>query len=89
VWRQVRRGARCQGGIVGYPLEQLHEEVAYIAYHFHWSLKRILNLEHIDRRRWVEEISKINQRLNGEEAREETPNWSVVELLRQRLGQQE
>ncbi len=26
----------------------------------------ILSLEHPDRRRWVEEISKINQRLNGE-----------------------
>ena len=26
----------------------------------------ILSLEHADRRRWVEEISKINQRLNGE-----------------------
>ena len=27
------------GGVIGYPLGQLHEEVAFIAYHFHWQLK--------------------------------------------------
>lgn len=44
------------GGVVGYPLEQLHQEVAFIALHFHWSLEDILRLEHHDRRRWVQEI---------------------------------
>jgi hypothetical protein len=39
--------------------EQLHEEVACIAYHFHWSLSDILNLEHPSRHRWVAEIGKI------------------------------
>jgi hypothetical protein len=48
----------------GYPLEQLNEEVAYIAYHFHWPLETILNLEHRQRRTWVDEISKINARMN-------------------------
>jgi hypothetical protein len=48
----------------GYPMEQIHEEVAYIAYHFHWALDEILQLEHHQRRTWVQEISKINQRLN-------------------------
>ncbi len=48
----------------GYPLEQIHEEVAYIAFHFHWPLDEILQLEHHQRRTWVEEISKINSRLN-------------------------
>jgi len=43
----------------------LHEEVAYVAYHFHWSLDEILNLEHPQRKRWVEEIAKINRRLNS------------------------
>ncbi|MDX2099279.1 MAG: DUF6760 family protein [Leptolyngbyaceae cyanobacterium bins.59] len=37
-------------------MDQLHQEVAYIALHFHWSLEDILNLEHRDRRRWVQEI---------------------------------
>jgi hypothetical protein len=42
----------------------LFEEVAYIAYHFHWPYGQIMNLEHRERRRWVEEIAKINKRLN-------------------------
>ena len=37
-----------------------------MAYHFHWSLDEILDLEHADRRRWVNEISAINQRINCE-----------------------
>ena len=52
------------GGIVGYPLDRLHEEVAYIAYHFHWPRQEILALEHAERRRWVQEIAGINRRLN-------------------------
>ncbi len=52
------------GGVVGYPLERLHEEVAYIAYHFHWPRSDILALEHAERRRWVKEIAGINSRLN-------------------------
>lgn len=50
----------------GYPLDRLHEEVAYIAYHFHWSRDEILNLEHQERQRWVNEIANINRRLNQE-----------------------
>jgi hypothetical protein len=41
----------------------LYEEVAYIAYHFHWALDEILGLEHAERHRWIEQISKINRRL--------------------------
>ncbi len=43
-----------------YAPERLHEEVAYIAYHFHWSLDELLDLEHAERRRYVEEISRLN-----------------------------
>ena len=53
------------GGVVGYPLAQLTEEVAFIAYHFHWPHDDIMNLEHRDRRRWVETISSLNQRANA------------------------
>jgi hypothetical protein len=42
----------------------LHEEVAYLAYHFHWPLGEILALEHGERQRWVKEVAKINSRLN-------------------------
>ena len=63
---QVRSGLGATlGGIVGYPLDRLHEEVAYLAYHFHWPLEDVLNLEHGDRRRWVYEVAKINRRLGG------------------------
>jgi hypothetical protein len=41
----------------------LHEEVAFVAYHFHWPLENILDLQHDERRRWVAEISSINQRI--------------------------
>ncbi len=56
-------GARA-GGIVSYPLASLFEEVAFIAYHFHWSLTDILNLEHGDRQRFIDEISAINRQMN-------------------------
>ena len=46
-----------------YPEAALYEEIAYIAYHFHWSQASIMELEHRERHRWIEEISKINRRL--------------------------
>jgi hypothetical protein len=49
--------------MTGYPLEQLHEEVAYIAYHFHWELDTLFNLPHIQRREWVKQIASINRRI--------------------------
>lgn len=52
--------------MTGYPLERLYEEVAFIAYHFHWSFADVINLEHGERRRWCEEISKINKKLSSE-----------------------
>ena len=70
----IRAGGRQPGGIVGYPLERLHEEVAFIAYYVHWPLPEILDLEHDDRRRWVEQISGINRRLR-EEAEELANAW--------------
>ena len=57
---RVKRG----GGVLGYPLNALYEEIAFIAYHFHWQPDAVMNLEHTERRRWVEEISSINRRLN-------------------------
>jgi hypothetical protein len=48
---------------VTYAAEALHEEVAYVAYHFHWGLDQILVLEHADRRRYITEIGRINTRI--------------------------
>ncbi|HEV8572890.1 MAG TPA: DUF6760 family protein [Actinomycetota bacterium] len=49
-----------------YATDRLYEEVAYVAYHFHWSLDEILDLEHSLRQRFVEEIGRINRRLAEE-----------------------
>jgi hypothetical protein len=45
-----------------YDGDRLFEEIAFIAYHFHWPLDEILDLEHPLRRRFVEEIAGINRR---------------------------
>jgi hypothetical protein len=50
--------------MIGYPLGQVYEEIAFIAYHFHWPHVDVMNLEHVDRRRWVAEISTLNKRMN-------------------------
>lgn len=46
-----------------YATDRLFEEVAYVAYHFHWSFEEILDLEHPVRRRFVEEIDRLNRHL--------------------------
>ena len=48
---------------MGYPLDRLYEEVAYVAYYFHWPPEQILEMEHGERQKWVEEIAKINRQL--------------------------
>ena len=49
-----------------YAPARIREEVAYVAYHFHWSLDAILDLEHPQRLRYVQEIASINTRLAEE-----------------------
>ncbi len=43
-----------------HPAHRLREEVAYIAYHFHWAHEDILAFPHEERRAWVREIARIN-----------------------------
>lgn len=50
--------------MVGYPPEQAFQEAAFVAYHFGWSQRAVLELPHWERRRWCEEISAINERIN-------------------------
>ncbi|MDD2620761.1 MAG: hypothetical protein PHC92_08865 [Syntrophomonadaceae bacterium] len=54
------------GGIKSYPADKIYQEVAFIAYYMHWPHDQIMSMEHRDRRRWCEEISQINRRLNDE-----------------------
>jgi hypothetical protein len=49
-----------------YPSDRLHEEVAYLSYHFHWPYRQVMQLDHRERQRWVGELARINQRLNEE-----------------------
>jgi hypothetical protein len=50
--------------VIGYPSGRLHEEVAYIAYYFHWPYEQVMALDHRERQRWVAEIARINTQLN-------------------------
>ena len=45
--------------------EALLSETARIAYHLHWPLDTILDLEHADRRRFLEEAESLAYYLHG------------------------
>ena len=45
--------------------EQMLTETAQLAYHLHWPLDTILDLEHSDRRQFLEEADAISGRLQG------------------------
>jgi hypothetical protein len=49
---------------VTYAADQLYAQVAYVAYHLHWSRDEILDLRHDERLRYVAEIADINTRIN-------------------------
>jgi hypothetical protein len=53
------------GGILTYDTERLLEEASYVAYHFHWPLADILDLEHPLRRAFIAQIGQINERLSA------------------------
>lgn len=54
--------------MIGYPLDSLHEEVAYIAYHLNWSYDSVMGMEHMERRRWVAEVARLNRRTLAEDS---------------------
>ena len=45
-----------------YPVDVLWDEVAYLAYHLHWDLQSLLDLEHADRVRLVSLVADLNRR---------------------------
>jgi hypothetical protein len=51
---------------VRYPSDRLHEEVAQLAYYFHWPHDQIMALEHRDRQRWIAELGRLHARLAGQ-----------------------
>jgi len=48
-----------------YAPERLHQEVAYVAYHFHWGHEEILGLEHPDRRAYLAQIADLVTRASA------------------------
>jgi hypothetical protein len=45
-----------------YPTDALWQEMAYLAYHLHWDLDHMLDLEHMDRVRMVRAVAALNER---------------------------
>ncbi|HZB42218.1 MAG TPA: DUF6760 family protein [Ilumatobacter sp.] len=45
-----------------YPESSLWREIGYLAYHLHWDLDHLLDLEHPDRARLVELVADMNAR---------------------------
>jgi hypothetical protein len=45
-----------------YPAEALWQELAYLAYHLHWNIDDLLDLEHADRARLVTAVASLNAR---------------------------
>jgi hypothetical protein len=45
------------------------EEVAYLAYHLHWAMDALIDLEHRDRQRLLASVARLNERA-WEEVRE-------------------
>ena len=44
-----------------YPEDALWDEVVYLAYHIHWDLDRLLDLQHADRVGLVERVASLNR----------------------------
>lgn len=45
-----------------YPEPSLWSEIAYLAYHLHWDLDSLLDLQHPDRARLITLVADMNER---------------------------
>ena len=45
-----------------YPEQALWDEIAFLAYHLHWDLESLLDLEHGDRARLIRSVADLNDR---------------------------
>lgn len=48
---------------MSYPSERLAEEVAYLAYYLHWPHDQLMQLDHLERRMWVEHVGRLHARM--------------------------
>lgn len=44
-----------------YAADLIEEETAYLAYHLHWDLDAILDLEHADRQAYVRRVAQLTE----------------------------
>lgn len=47
---------------MSYPLERLHEEVAFLAIGLGWTHEELLQLSHFERARWIDKLNQINRK---------------------------
>jgi Family of unknown function (DUF6760) len=45
-----------------YPEQALWDEITFLAYHLHWDLDQLLDLEHHDRARLIRSVAELNER---------------------------
>ncbi len=45
---------------------ELFQEISFIGYYFHWREEDILRIPCLSRKKYCEEISRINREINGE-----------------------
>jgi uncharacterized protein DUF6760 len=60
-----------------YPSDRLHEEVAYLAYHLAWTYQEVMQLDHGERRRWVTEVARLNQRMAQQSGSVSQGSWGT------------
>ncbi len=44
---------------MGYPVDWVQYEVAFLGRHVHWTLRELLELDHAERRRWVAQAADL------------------------------
>lgn len=47
--------------MIGYPLDRVYREVAVLSKRVHWTLSEVLALDHRERRRWVDEVLRLEE----------------------------
>ena len=71
------RNAFFRGSLKSYPVKVLYEEIAFLAYYFHWSRSELMLLPHKERIKFCEEISKINRKMNSQNEKQEKNIFEV------------
>lgn len=55
--------------------DRLYEELAFVAYYLHWPHGELLDMDHLTRRRYLGEISRINQQISDSASGASTSSW--------------